>query len=285
MRYSFDNIAAFLQVVETGSISAAAVRFNLAKSVVSKRLADLEKQLGVDLLHRSTRGVAPTDKGVAFHKRARDIIQQLDVAADEINDQGGDLCGQLRITVPMSFGTLCLGPLLFPLLSKHPRLEVAVNYDDRFVDLAGEGYDLAVRIGRLHDSSLVARKLALSRRMVCCSPDYARHAGLPATFEEIPNHTCIGYANVHSSQIWQFEPDRLAIHRSDGVHLHRLVIDDDERGVFGREELIGGGIANRLAGHEFLQRCGCVSAMGMRSQVSCGGLDAVSCAERQYAAA
>lgn len=218
MRYNFDNISAFLQVVESGSISAAALRLNLAKSVVSKRITHLEEQLGVELLYRSTRGVVPTDEGLAFHKRARDIMQQLDTAADELIDRGDCLCGQLRITAPMSFGTLYLGPLLFPLLSKHPRLGVAVNYDDRFADLVGEGYDLAVRIGRLQDSSLIARKLAPSRRIVCCSPDYARRTGLPATLEEIPDHTCIGYANVHSSQIWQFEPD------SPGGEIRSLVI-------------------------------------------------------------
>jgi DNA-binding transcriptional LysR family regulator len=99
-----------------------------------------------------------------------------------------------------------LGPLLFPLLSRHPRLEVALSFDDRAVDMLVEGYDLGIRIGRLQDSSLVARKLASSPRIVCCSPDYARRAGLPTALEDIPKHTCIDYANVHSSQIWQFEP-------------------------------------------------------------------------------
>ncbi len=206
MRYSFDNIAAFVQVVESGSISAAAVKLNLAKSVVSKRIADLEAELGVELLHRSTRGITATDKGIAFHKRAREIMRELDQAADEITDRGDDLCGQIRITAPMSFGTMYLGPLLFPFLSRHPRLEVALNLDDRRVDILGEGYDLAIRITRLRDSSLVARKLAPSRRIVCCSPDYAKQSGRPETIEDISRHSCIGYANTHSSQLWQFEP-------------------------------------------------------------------------------
>lgn len=170
MRYSFDNITAFVQALETGSISAAALRLNLAKSVVSKRISDLEAELGAALLLRSTRGVTPTDKGVAFHKRAREILPQLDMAADEITDRGDDLCGQLRITASMSFGTTYLGPLLFPFLSGHPRLEVEINLDNRFVDMLNEGYDLAIRIGRLRDSTLVARKLAESRRVVCCNP-------------------------------------------------------------------------------------------------------------------
>lgn len=208
MHYSFDNIAAFVQVVESGSISAAAQRLNLAKSVVSKRITDLEAELGVDLFHRSTRGVVATDKGIAFHLRAREIMRELDSAADEITDRSDDLCGQFRIAAPMSFGTMVLAPLLFSFLRRHSRLEVALNLDDRMVDILGEGYDLAIRIGRLRDSSLVARKLAVSRRVVCCSPDYVKKNGLPSTIEEIANHSCIGYANTHSSQLWQFEPGR-----------------------------------------------------------------------------
>lgn len=206
MHYSFDNIAAFVQVVESGSISAAALRLNLAKSVVSKRIADLEAELGVELLHRSTRGITATDKGIAFHKRAREIMRGLDEAADEITDRSDDLCGQIRITAPMSFGTMVLGPLLFPFLSRHPRLEVALDLDDRLVDILGGGYDLAIRIARLRDSSLVARKLAISRRIVCCSPDYAQENGRPKTVEDVSQHSCIGYANTHSTQLWQFEP-------------------------------------------------------------------------------
>jgi DNA-binding transcriptional LysR family regulator len=208
MHYSFDNIAAFVQVVESGSISAAAQRLNLAKSVVSKRITDLEAELGVDLFHRSTRGVVATDKGIAFHLRAREIMRELDSAADEITDRSDDLCGQFRIAAPMSFGTMVLAPLLFSFLRRHSRLEVALNLDDRMVDILGEGYDLAIRIGRLRDSSLVARKLAVSPRVVCCSPDYVKKNGLPSTIEEIANHSCIGYANTHSSQLWQFDPGR-----------------------------------------------------------------------------
>jgi DNA-binding transcriptional LysR family regulator len=207
MGYHLDDIAAFLQVIETGSISAAAERLGLSKSVVSKRITDLEAALGVELLHRSTRGVVPTDKGIAFHGRARGIMRELDEAAEEVADRENDLCGQLRITAPMSFGTMYFGPILFSFIARHPRLDLALNFDDRIIDLLGEGYDLAIRIARLPDSSLVARKLAVSRRIVCCSPGYAKQAGLPTTIQEIAQHACIGYANVHPSQLWQFEPD------------------------------------------------------------------------------
>jgi DNA-binding transcriptional LysR family regulator len=227
VRYSFDNIAAFVQVVESGSISAAALRLNLAKSVVSKRIADLEAELGVELLHRSTRGITTTDKGIAFHKRAREIMRELDQAADEITDRGDDLCGQLRITAPMSFGTMYLSPMLFQLFARHPRLDVALNLDDRQVDILVEGYDLAIRIARLRDSSLVARKLAISRRVVCCSPKYVERHGLPSTLDDIAQHSCIGYANTHSSQLWQFESEGVNEPRSLTIR-SRIVANNGE---------------------------------------------------------
>lgn len=206
MHYRLDDILAFLQAMETGSISTAAQRMGLSKSVISKRISDLEAVLKIELLHRSTRGVVPTEKGAAFYQRARSIMQQLDQAAEELIEQNDELCGSLRIAAPMTFGTAYLGPILFSFIGRHPRLGLALDLDDRITDLPGEGYDLGVRIGRLRDSSLVARKLAVSRRVVCCSPAYAQRAGLPATIEELADHACIGYVNVSPGQIWQFEP-------------------------------------------------------------------------------
>jgi DNA-binding transcriptional LysR family regulator len=206
MHYRLDDILAFLQVMETGSISTAAQRMGLSKSIISTRITNLETVLKVELLHRSTRGVMPTDKGDAFYQRARLIMRQLDQAAEELIEQDDELCGSLRMAAPMTFGTTYLGPILFSFISRYPRLELALDLDDRITDLAGEGYDLGVRIGRLRDSSLVARKLAVSRRVVCCSPAYAQRAGLPAMIEELSNHACIGYVNVSPGQIWQFEP-------------------------------------------------------------------------------
>lgn len=206
MRYQLDDIAAFLAVVDAGSISAAATQLNLAKSVVSKRVADLEKTLGVELLNRSTRGVTPTDEGVTFHARGRVILRQLEQAAEEVSGSEEDVTGSLRITAPMSFGTLYLGPILAAFLQQHPRLTAEFALDDRVIDLQNSGYDLAIRIGALPDSSLIARKLCLCRRIVCCSPGYAERAGVPGSIGEIADHDCLGYSNVQSSHIWHFEP-------------------------------------------------------------------------------
>jgi DNA-binding transcriptional LysR family regulator len=208
MKYDFDAIVAFVGVVETGSVSGAARRLGVAKSVVSKRVAELERSLAVTLLRRSPRSVAPTDQGRAFYDRARSILRALDEAATEARGEEGELRGLIRIAAPMTFGTMYLGALLWPLLSDHPALEVAVDLDDRAVDLLGSGYDLGIRIGALADSSMIARKLAEMPRVLCASPAYLARAGSPAGLEDLPNHACVGYAHLAAGQIWQFHPQR-----------------------------------------------------------------------------
>jgi DNA-binding transcriptional LysR family regulator len=138
-------------------------------------------------------------------------MHDLDEAAEQVARDTDAVVGEVRIASPMAFGRMYLGPILFPLLKRHPRLEVALILDDRVHEhQLGEGLDMAVRMGRPRSESLVARKLGVSRRAVCCSPEYANRAGLPATIDEIAEHACLGYANVPPSLVWQFEP---AAHR------------------------------------------------------------------------
>lgn len=206
MKWRLDEMTTFLQVVETGSITATARRLQLSKSVVSKRVTDLEAALGVTLLHRSTRQVVPTERGGELAEQVRGLLLRLDEAIEAVADKAGSLRGMLRLTAPMSFATLHLGPILADFARRHPALELAIDLDDRQADLIGGGYDLAVRIGRLADSSLIARRLCTSRRVVCCSPDYARRKDLPRSVEELGRHECIDYAHVHASRLWRFEP-------------------------------------------------------------------------------
>lgn len=206
MRYRLDDIEAFLHVVETGSISTAATQLNLTKSVVSKRVTDLEKALGVVLLNRSTQGTSPTDEGLVFHARGRTIMQQLGDAVDEISTDDGDLKGRLRISAPV--GLTCLGPIIASFLRDHPKLDATIDVDDRIVDLQSGGYDLAIRVGRLPDSALIARRLCMVRQIVCCSPDYAKRVNLPKSLDEVAEHDCIGYSYVRSSYAWNFLPTR-----------------------------------------------------------------------------
>ncbi len=208
MRYRLDDIEAFLHVVEMGSISRAATQLNLTKSVVSKRVADLERALGVALLNRSTQGTTPTDEGLVFHARGRTLMQELDDAADEVAADDKELKGTLRISAPVSLTAAWLGSIIASFLRDHPRLDATIHLDDRMVELQSGGYDLAIRVGRLPDSSLIARCLCMSRQIVCCSPAYAERVGLPESLDEIAGRDCIGYANVRSSYVWSFEPTR-----------------------------------------------------------------------------
>lgn len=206
MTWRFDDVQTFLRVVETGGVTAAAAELKLSKSVVSKRVSDLEDALGVALLRRSTRSVSPTEQGLLFYEQMREALLTMERAVEGVMDRAGSLKGRLHITAPMSFATLHLGPMLADFAALHPGLQFAVDLDDRMLDLVGGGHDLAIRIGRLPDSSLIARKLCLSRRVVCCSPDYARRKSLPASIAEIATHDCIDYANAHASRLWQFLP-------------------------------------------------------------------------------
>ena len=206
MRFKLDDIEAFIAVMETGSFSAAGLRLDLSKSVISKRVSDLETVLGVRLLNRSTRGAHLTEVGQEFYQRARDIMQQLKDAVESATEDKGRLCGQLRIAAPMSFGTMHLGNLLYRFLQDHPELELLLSLDDRKTDIEASGVDLGIRITQMKDSTLIARKLGMSHRIVCCSPGYAEAYGLPHGIDGLAGHRCIGYSNVYSGQLWQFEP-------------------------------------------------------------------------------
>lgn len=205
MDHDFGDIRAFLQVVQSGGISAAAARMSVSKSVLSLRISHLELALGAKLLHRSQRGVSVTDAGQRFYARMSDVASRLQQAVDEV--AGGDdatLSANLRITAPMTFGTSYLGPLLFAFMAKYPQLELTLDLDDRYVDILTGGYDLAVRIGRLADSSLVARALAPSVRILCCSPAYADLHGVPQNVAAIQEHDCVCYGSASVAPYWQF---------------------------------------------------------------------------------
>lgn len=204
MKTTLENLAAFHAVVESGGFSAAARRLDTTKSVISKRVADLERSIGITLLHRSTRHVGTTDQGAAYFTRTRDLLQQLQAAGDDLAETGSGLRGTLRIAAPMTFGTMHLARVLAPFLLAHPRLEVAVDLDDRRVDFLAGGYDLGIRIGRLESGDFVARKLAPSPLGLYASRAYLKRAGTPQVPEDLLQHCVIGYAYVPGSQALTF---------------------------------------------------------------------------------
>src|SRR5690349_11950054 len=165
-----DGILAFVTVVEAGSISEAARRLRLSKSVVSERLADLERDLGAPLLHRTTRKLSLTEDGAAFLERAAGILRTVEEAVATLAERRRELQGPLRIAAPVTFGRLHLGPALYPFLRRHPKLELTLDLDDRRVDAAADGYDAVVRHGPIADSRLTVWRLAPSRRVLVAAP-------------------------------------------------------------------------------------------------------------------
>ena len=197
----WEGVATFVAVAEEGSISAAARRLGLAKSIVSERLAELEKQVGARLIQRTTRKSSLTETGTSFLSRGKRLLREADDAIAEIAEGRSELVGPLRISAPVSFGALHLGPALYPFLLQNPRIELALELDDRFVDAAADGFDLVIRHGRFEDRRLISRRLTGSRRVLVASPAYLRRA-TPHSPADLGAHRAILYANRDAD--WRF---------------------------------------------------------------------------------
>jgi DNA-binding transcriptional LysR family regulator len=189
----FETVRALVAVAEAGSVSGAARKLALSKSVVSERLADLERSLGAQLVQRTTRKLALTEDGVTFLVRARRILSEAEDARAELAERRGELAGPLRISAPVSFGTLHLGSAIFTFLRAHPRIQLTLDLDDRFVDVVGDGYDAVVRHARIADARVVVKRVAASRRYLVASPEYLRMHGAPHSVEELQRHSAIIY--------------------------------------------------------------------------------------------
>ena len=201
-------LEAFAKVAETQSFSEAARRLRSSKSAVSRHVAALEADLGARLFHRTTRSLTLTEAGRGYYERASRILADLAEADASVSQLQAAPRGRLRVNAPMSFGFLHLAAALGDFLSLYPEIELDVTLTDRFVDLIDEGVDVAVRIGSLTDSSLVARRLALVRRVLCASPDYLKARGVPQTPDDLKAHDCLSNTNVTITREWRFiHPD------------------------------------------------------------------------------
>lgn len=201
-------LEAFVKVAETQSFSEAARRLRASKSVVSRQIAALEAELGARLFHRTTRSMTLTEAGRGYFERASRILADLEDANASVTQLQAAPRGQLRVNAPMSFGLLHLAPALPDFLLRYPDVDIDITMNDRFVDLVDEGFDLAVRVGRLDDSSLVARKLAPARRVVCASPDYLKVRGVPLTPDDLKVHDCLCYSNLSMAHDWRFVTEK-----------------------------------------------------------------------------
>jgi DNA-binding transcriptional LysR family regulator len=198
------DLSLFLRVLDAGSISAAARRSGLSVAVASQRLQRLERTLGVRLFHRTTRRLEATSEGAWLAEQGRASIETIETLADSLRQTSREISGTLRVSVSASFGRLHLAPLLPRFLAQHPRLGLDVDFSDQVVDLVASGMDLAIRIGVLSSSSLVARRLATDRRVLCASPDYLRRRGVPRTPDDLAAHDCLLLHGAPGSKgIWR----------------------------------------------------------------------------------
>jgi DNA-binding transcriptional LysR family regulator len=198
------DIATFVQVVESGSFTAASERLGCSRSVVSKYITRLEERLGARLLNRTTRRLSLTEAGQSFFSRSQRGLQEIEAAETEVSRLQEMPRGKLRLNTPMSFGILHIAPALAGFLSRYPEISVDMRLDDRQVDLIEEGVDVAIRIAELPDSSLVARRLGPCRHVVCAAPEYLKRQGTPHTPDDLRRHNVITYQYQDSPGEWRF---------------------------------------------------------------------------------
>lgn len=207
-----EDLQTFVEVADAGGVSSAARRLGVSKSIVSRRLFRLEAELGVQLLARTTRGAALTEAGVTFRDHAARICAEIDLARETILP-AGDLRGRLRVSAPLSFGLTHFAPVLAEMARRHPLLHVHAAYSDRFVDLIGEGFDCAIRVGYLQDSDLIARRVGPIYGKFVASPAYIREHGAPETPEELSTHQAL----MQGTETWQLmDGDKIITVRPQG---------------------------------------------------------------------
>ncbi len=202
-----DAMHVFVRVAELGSFSAVAQQMGVARSVVTRQITALEAHLGVKLMARSTRRLALTSSGTAYLEKCRVILNLVDAAETGVAEERLTPRGQIRISLPLSYGLKRLAPLLLDFSQRYPEVALDMDYSDRRVNLIEEGIDLSIRITSRLEAGDVARRIGSSRMQVVASPDYLARHGCPASPAELAHHVCLGYTNAGSRQLWPFMVD------------------------------------------------------------------------------
>ena len=197
------SMRAFIKVVELGSFSEAGRALRLSRSAISKYIADLERDLGVQLIHRTTRKVSPTENGQVYFERSLSVLAELDAADQAVAQLQSTPRGLLRVNAPMSFGTIKLGPLIADFMAQYPDLQIQLVLSDEHVDPVQGGLDVTLRIAELDNSILIARKLAAVDRVVCASPGYFKNHGTPAHPNDLRSHQCLTYGFLSTGNQWK----------------------------------------------------------------------------------
>src|SRR5450830_903462 len=201
----FLEMKTFAAVVDGGSFVQAADALDMSKPAVSRHVAELEQRLGVRLLQRTTRKLSLTEEGRLFYGRCKSVLADVEVAEEEITAQSIAVKGLIKVNVPVSFGLLELAPLWPDFMAKFPDVEMDITLADRIVDLVEEGYDLAIRIARMPNSSLISRKLASTRLVLCASPGYLKKHGKPKHPSELTEHPVLAYSLLATGDQWDFD--------------------------------------------------------------------------------
>lgn len=201
-----EDLRIYVAVMNAGNFTAAADQLMLSKQYVSRRMAALEASLGARLLIRNTRKLSVTDAGKVFAQHAQRILDDIQEAEQAVSERRQELHGTFRISMPMSFGMSHLSPLIAAFLAEHSALQFQVELADRYVDVIGEGFDMAIRIGTLSDSTLIARQLGELKRVICCSPAYLKRAGEPNVPEDLLQHACLRYGREGQNG-WELKVD------------------------------------------------------------------------------
>ncbi|MEH6592275.1 MAG: LysR family transcriptional regulator [Halioglobus sp.] len=233
----FGAIPVFVAVVESGGFSSAARMLGVSKSAVSKRINQLEKSLGVRLLHRTTRTLSLTEAGERYFEHAAQALAAARQAEDAVTELQGEPQGKLKISSPMSFGRLHVAPMMPKLLKRYPKLQIELVMDDRTIDLVAAGFDVAIRSGSgsLPTSALIARKLAPLRQVLCASPDYIERYGLPAQPTELPEHNCVLFSLSSDADEWTLvgddEPEIVSVSGNYKVNNSEALLEALREGI------------------------------------------------------
>lgn len=200
----FQEMQAFVAVVDNDSFVRAADALNTSKAAISRQVADLERRLGARLLNRTTRKLSLTDEGQLFYQRCTDLLNGLEEAEAELSRRSDEASGHLRISAPVTFGIMHLAPLWGKFLQQHPKVSMEVSLSDRAVDLVEDGFDLAIRISSSPHPTFIARKLASTKIILCASPAYLKRYGTPQCPRDLAEHNVISYAYWSSGDEWKF---------------------------------------------------------------------------------
>ena len=198
------GVQLFIRIVETGSFSKASADLGVTQPTATKHVAALEAKLGARLLNRNTRGVSPTEIGALYYEKCKAIQRELDEADSLASLLQSKVGGQLRISTSVAFGRRIVTPLALRFMREHPDISIDLGFDDRYVNLVEQGVDVALRMGRLADSSLGARYLGTNPWLTAASPDYLSRRGTPATPADLSGHDCLVYSSVQGDDRWQF---------------------------------------------------------------------------------